>query len=74
MSRKGSRPNCEHLARLIARSGALVVVGSDAHIAQGVGEFDEAVAVLEQVGVSREQVVNSSFERLMAFLELEACE
>jgi len=74
MSRKGSRPNCEHLARLIARSGALVVVGSDAHIAQGVGEFDEAVAVLEQVRVSREQVVNSSFERLMAFLELEACE
>lgn len=74
MSRKGSRPNCEHLANLIARSGALVVVGSDAHIAQGVGEFDDAVAVLEQAGVSCEQVVNSSLARLMAFLGLETCE
>ncbi len=70
-SRRGSRPNCEYLAGLLARSGALVVVGSDAHIAQGVGEFDEAVAVLEKAGVRAEQVVNSSFERLLEFLGLE---
>jgi putative hydrolase len=71
MSRKGSRPQCERLAELIARSGALVVVGSDAHIAQGVGEFDEAVAVLEKAGVRCEKVVNSSYERLAAFLGLQ---
>ncbi len=71
ISRRGSRPNCERLAELIARSGALVMVGSDAHIAQGVGEFDEAVALLEKAGIPAEQVVNSSFERLLDFLGLE---
>jgi len=71
MSRRGSRPNCELLAELIARHGAFVMVGSDAHIAQGVGEFGEAIAVLEKVGIPVEQVVNSSFGRLVEFLGLE---
>jgi putative hydrolase len=71
MSRKGSRPRCEQLATLIARSGAKVVVGSDAHIAQGVGEFDNAVEVLLKAGIRSEQVVNSSYKSLMAFLGLE---
>lgn len=71
MSRRGSRSNCELLAGLLARSGALVIVGSDAHIAQGVGEFDEAVAVLKKAGVRPEQVVNSSLDRLLSFLDLE---
>lgn len=71
LSRTGSRPQCERLAELIARSGALVVVGSDAHIAQGVGEFGEAIAVLKQAGIPAEQVVNSSYDRLLEFLGLE---
>lgn len=70
LSRKGSRPRCEQLATLIARSGAKAVVGSDAHIAQGVGEFENAVEVLLKAGIRSEQVVNSSYKRLMAFLGL----
>ncbi len=69
-SRGGSRPNCEKLAELIRSSGALVILGSDAHIAQGIGEFGEAVALLEKVGIPPEQVVNSSMERLLDFLGL----
>ena len=72
ISRKGSAPNCELLAGLIARIGAPLVIGSDAHIAQMVGVFDDAVAVVEQAGVTEDQVVNSSLERLLAFLGLEA--
>lgn len=68
MSRRGSRPNCERLAELALLHGALLVVGSDAHIAQGVGEFGDAVAVLEKAGASPEQVVSSSLERLLTFL------
>jgi putative hydrolase len=68
ISRAGSRPNCKELARLIARSGAPVAVGSDAHIAQGVGVFDEALALLTVAGVTEEQVVNSSLEKLLGFL------
>ena len=70
MSRAGSRPNCDTLARLIARENALVVVGSDAHIAQGVGVFDDAIALLTAAGVAEEQVVNTSLDRLLAFLGL----
>ncbi len=68
ISRKGSRPHCESLAELVARSGAPAVVGSDAHIAQGVGEFATAVEVLVAAGVRPQQVINSSLERLLAFL------
>lgn len=71
ISRKGSRPNCEYLADLLAECGAPVIVGSDAHIAQGVGELDEAIVLLQKAGIKPEQVVNSSFERLLAFLGLE---
>ncbi|HKZ16021.1 MAG TPA: phosphatase [Geobacteraceae bacterium] len=72
ISRKGSRPNCERLAEIIARSGAPVIVGSDAHIAQGIGEFAEAIELLENVGIPAGQVVNSSFELLHDFLGLES--
>lgn len=70
VSRVGSRTNCDIIARLIAESGAPVIVGSDAHIAQGVGEFGEAVAALERAGVKEEQVVNTTLERVSAFLGL----
>ena len=72
ISRKGSRPNCEKLARLIALHGALVIIGSDAHIAQMVGVFDDAVAVVEEAGIPEGQVINSSMDRLLAFLGLDA--
>jgi len=70
ISRRGSKPNCERLALLIAHSGAPVVIGSDAHIAQGVGVFDEAVKVLLSAGVREEQVINGSLARLLGFLGL----
>jgi putative hydrolase len=70
LSRCGSRPNCENLAREIKRFNAPVVVGSDAHIAQNVGEFNSALEVITAAGISEIQVVNSSLERLITFLRL----
>jgi len=72
ISRKGSTPNCELLAGLIARLGAPLVIGSDAHIAQMVGEFFDAVAVIEAAGVTAEQVINSSMDLLLRFLGLDS--
>jgi putative hydrolase len=72
ISRRGSAPNCEKLARLLAHHGAPVVIGSDAHIAQMVGVFDDAVAVIEAAGITAAQVINSSLDGLLAFLGLEA--
>jgi putative hydrolase len=72
MSREGSLPNCVRLATFIALHGSLLVVGSDAHIAQGIGSFDDALSLLAKSGIGEEQVVNSSMERLLAFLGLTA--
>ena len=69
-SRCGSRPNCEKLATEIKRFNTLVVLGSDAHIAQNVGEFSSAIEVVINAGIEEGQVVNSSLERLLGFLGL----
>ena len=71
ISRKGSRPNCTELARLIARTGAPMIIGSDAHIAQMVGIFDDAVAEVVAAGIPARQVVNTSLAELFRFLGLE---
>ena len=71
VSRKGSSGNCREIARLCAAMGAQLLIGSDAHIAQGVGIFDDAVRLLAEEGVAEEQVLNASWERLLAFLKLE---
>jgi putative hydrolase len=71
ISRKGSRPNCTELARLIALTGAPMIIGSDAHIAQMVGVFDNALAEVIAAGIPESQVVNTSLEGLFRFLGLE---
>lgn len=71
LSRKGSESNCREIARLCARYGTPVAVGSDAHIAQGVGEHADALGVLREAGVRPEQVVNRTLESTLAFLGLD---
>ena len=70
VSRRGSAEPCGRLAQLCARHGAPVAVGSDAHIAQGVGEFGDALAAIEAAGVAWEQVINRSFASTLEFLGL----
>lgn len=72
ISRKGSGGNCLELARLCARFGTPVVLGSDAHIADGVGVFDDALATLAAAGIAPEQVINRTLESTLAFLKLDA--
>ncbi|MBJ6726030.1 PHP domain-containing protein [Geomesophilobacter sediminis] len=72
LSRVGSAGNCLKIARLCAEIGAPVAIGSDAHIAQGVGVFEDALKLVRDAGIAEEQVINSSLERLLGFLGLEA--
>jgi putative hydrolase len=71
VSRKGSSENCREIARLCAETGAQVLIGSDAHISQGVGVFDDALRLIGEAGMSERQVLNANWERLLAFLNLE---
>ncbi|HBA87836.1 MAG TPA: phosphatase [Geobacter sp.] len=71
VSRKGSNANCAEIAALCARIGAPVMIGSDAHICQGVGVFEDALKLLAEAGMPEGQVINASWQRLLDFLGIE---
>ena len=70
LSRKGSCGNCAEIAALCARVGAPVMIGSDAHISQGVGVFEDALKLVAQAGMAEGQVINTSMQRLLDFLKI----
>lgn len=70
LSRKGSLKNCAGIARLCAELGAPIMIGSDAHISQGVGVFEDALRLVAQAGITEGQVINASMDRLLGFLGL----
>lgn len=67
-SRRGSEGNCRRIAELIAHYGCKMVIGSDAHFAWDVGKFDHAVEAVLAAGVSEDQILNTSAEKVMAYL------
>lgn len=71
VSRAGSEENCRRLAAYCAEYGTPVALGSDAHIAQGVGQLDRACTEALQAGIRLEQIVNRTLESTLAFLGLE---
>ncbi len=66
--RKTSLDNCREIAKLCAKHGVRVCVNSDAHYMADVGQLDNAVALLEEIAFPKELIINSSVERLEAFL------
>lgn len=70
IARAGSEENCALTARLIAKYGSFIAIGSDAHISFDVGVFDEAVKLVEGAGIKEDKVINSSKELLFDFLNI----
>jgi putative hydrolase len=66
--RETSLPNCRRIAELCMKYDAPIAVNSDAHSEWQLGQFDEAIAMLEDIGFPEELIVNSSRERVNAFL------
>jgi len=69
VSRRGSEENCRLIAQEVKSRGGWVVVSSDAHFCEEVGEFDEALRLLEDVGFPTERIVNASLKNLEDFFE-----
>ena len=67
-ARPGSEGICREIIQAAKRHGTLLSVGSDAHYHLVVGKFDYALGLLEELDFPAERVVNSSMERLQAFL------
>ncbi|WP_017872397.1 PHP domain-containing protein [Candidatus Caldatribacterium saccharofermentans] len=69
VSRRGSEENCRLIAQEVKSRGGWVMVSSDAHFCEEVGEFGEALRLLEDVGFPRERIVNASLKNLEDFFE-----
>ena len=68
VTRKGSLPHCDHIVSLAREYGAKLIVGSDSHFCDSVGEFTVAAELLQKNSIPEEQVVNTSIERVLHHL------
>lgn len=69
-SRRGSAPNCYTLAKLAKKHRCRISYGSDSHFSSYIGEFKEIEKIIEEIQFPEELIINSSEERLNAFLKL----
>lgn len=67
--RKGGIEKAMVYLPLCRRYGVRVSVSSDAHSTFGMGKFDVALRVLEQLGFPEELVINATQERFEAYLK-----
>lgn len=68
VSRQGSRPYCKKFAKLAKEYGAKIIVGTDSHFADYIGDFTQADALLAENGIEADQVLNTSIERILRHL------
>lgn len=67
-ARRGSKDNCQRIAKLAAEAGSLLIVGSDAHWHEYVGRLDLAFELILEAGVKPEQVLNTSVDKIQEYL------
>lgn len=71
ISRRGSAPHCEAMAKLCARYDVPIAIGSDAHFSDGVGDFNYALQAVREAGIAPERIINRTLATTLAFLGLE---
>lgn len=69
VSRRGSEENCMLIAKKAAVLGAKISVGSDAHICYDVGNSDKAMRIIQEADILKENVLNTSAEKVINFLK-----
>ncbi len=68
ISRAGSILNCTKLARLAKKHQLKIAVNSDAHYCDSVGEFWSAIELIKDAGITAEQVINTSADKVINYL------
>jgi putative hydrolase len=61
--RPGSWSNCTAIARLCAEHGVRIVVSSDAHFRNRVGDFEAAISMLQSINFPEELILNADAGR-----------
>ncbi|QNO14398.1 phosphatase [Alkalicella caledoniensis] len=67
-SRKGSFENCLEFAKEIVKNDWKVSLGSDAHISYDVGNFEKAYGLIENVGLTKDHIINTDIAKIKEFL------
>ena len=68
-ARPGSQVNCRNIALLCKKYEVPIVVSSDAHYAASVGDFSDAVTMLNSIAFPEELVLNASYHRFAEYLK-----
>ncbi|NLW06420.1 MAG: phosphatase [Clostridia bacterium] len=68
MASKKGRENYKTMLCLVKKYGASIVINSDAHIFTAVGECEEALALVNSLGINESQVLNCSADRVRAYV------
>ncbi|SDC70546.1 MULTISPECIES: phosphatase [unclassified Candidatus Frackibacter] len=66
-SRQGSYDNCLEIARQAKECGLNLILSSDAHFSRDVGRVDKAIDLVKKVGLSEDNIVNTSYKRINKF-------
>lgn len=68
VSRAGSEENCRRIAERAAHYGNMIAIGSDAHICYAIGEFQKALDLIKNAGISDENIINTHEDKIKDFL------
>jgi putative hydrolase len=63
-----ARVNCRYFAGYMAKYKSPVILGSDAHFWDRVGEFSDALDLVQEAEIAEHQILNTSPERVMDYL------
>lgn len=66
--KKGAWENCRRIARYMAHYKGPVILGSDAHFWDRVGDLSHSLELVREAGISEEQVLNTSPARVLEYL------
>lgn len=67
-SRIGSLSNCTKVAELCKKYGNTIIINSDAHFCTKIGEFTEAIKMLESINFPEDKIINSDPYKLIDML------
>lgn len=68
LSRPGSKPRCVLFAESAKRNNVLVAANSDSHFCDMVGRCEQAMQVINDVGIKKDNVINTSAVKVKDYL------
>lgn len=68
INKKGSRKNCYELLKLCKKYEVPVVVDSDSHFCQNIGQTPNAVKIIEELDFPEKLIINTDWDKLRDFI------